>query len=449
MSGPLAGIKVLDLCQYANGPVATGQLADQGATVVKLEPPEGEGQRHTTAPGYFNPMLEVGSRGKRSITLDLKHPGAVVVMKKLCEWADVLAENFRPGILEKLGFGYDLVSKWNPKLIYASNSGLGSKGEWATRPSYDGVGQAFSGILTANAGGPSHRPREVPWVFSDIVGGNNFYAGILAALVARGRTGLGQHVVTSQAAAGLQFQQHDIWRSWNYSVPAGGQDDSGDVAWRNWPWQHIHQAADSKWIAVSMIQRQQFERFCKVAMKRPDLFKPELTRRWPGAKPEDTEWLKAEVAAEVKKQPVDYWLRALVEANVPCAPVATYADIGDETTAVGRHFRANGLIAEINHRDYGKQKIIAPPVSFSGTPNRSLSAEDSVHAPDIGEHNAEMLREVGFSDTEASDISRDGVMPPPKGPFERQASEASRQKFLKAHADARAADAEQMEKSKL
>ena len=110
------------------------------------------------AGGMMNSGFEIYNRGKRSMTLDLKHPDAREVMKRLVKWADVLTENFRAGVMERLGFGYEVVKEWNPQLIYASNSGFGPEGEWAPRPSYDGMAQAFSGVLLSNGGGPSHLP---------------------------------------------------------------------------------------------------------------------------------------------------------------------------------------------------------------------------------------------------------------------------------------------------
>jgi crotonobetainyl-CoA:carnitine CoA-transferase CaiB-like acyl-CoA transferase len=187
--GPLKGIKVLDLTQYQNGPSATAQLSDNGADVLKLEAPSGEGMRRGPRPGtkltpdYF--LWEAFNRGKRSMTLDLKHPSANLVMERLVKWADVVCENFRPGIMEKLGFGWEVLRAWNPRVIFAQNSGFGDKGEWAERPSFDGIAQAFTGVMVQAGGGPSYEPRNVDWTFSDEVGAVNFYASICAALVAR------------------------------------------------------------------------------------------------------------------------------------------------------------------------------------------------------------------------------------------------------------------------
>ena len=199
---------MLDLTTFINGPSATGQMCEAGATVLKVEPSTGDAMRMSSGgAGTYSPQFELLNRGKHSMTLDLKHPGSRDVFRRLVEWADVLAENFKTGTMERLGLGYDVVHVWNPRLIYASNSGFGPRGEWAQRPSYDGMAQAFTGALLSNGGGPSHAPRPVGWTFSDVVGGNYFYSSILAALVARGRTGKGQRVLCSQTGATLYFQK--------------------------------------------------------------------------------------------------------------------------------------------------------------------------------------------------------------------------------------------------
>merc|ERR1719262_400685 len=180
--GPLEGLKVLDLTQFGNGPSATAQLSDNGADVLKVEPPEGEGIRPLAGPGKYNLFLEAFNRGKRSMVLDLKHPDTKEVMKRLVEWADVATENFRPGVLDRLGYGYEDMKKWNPKIVFVSNSGFGPLGDWAHRASFDGIAQAFNGVMTNQGGGPSHTPQFVEWGFSDEVGAMNFYSSILNGL---------------------------------------------------------------------------------------------------------------------------------------------------------------------------------------------------------------------------------------------------------------------------
>lgn len=430
--GPLAGIKVLDLTLFANGPIATMQLADQGADVLKVTAATGEPLLFAAPPGYFTSGLEFINRGKRAMTLDLKHPGAKSVMERLCKWADVLCENFRPGVMEKLGYGYDVVKTWNPRLIYASNSGFGPKGEWAHRPSYDGMAQAFTGVLAFNGGGPSHQPREVPWTFSDVMGANNFYGAILAAIIARYRTGRGQRVETSQTGATLFFQGNVLAEILN-GPAQGKQDDSGRSSWERAPWQQAHKCSDGKWVCVSMIQTPQFQRLCKEALERPELLTEKVVKAWPGGSLETQDWLRGEIAKTIATRTQEEWLHRLLAADVPCSPVA-YAELADERNTVGAHLRENGYILAQEHREFGPVKMMGSPNAFSDTPNPTPPA----HMAHIGEHTDEVLRkELGYSEEETSALVSSGAVPKPAGPYTEEASREKRAQFAKRLAEAR------------
>jgi crotonobetainyl-CoA:carnitine CoA-transferase CaiB-like acyl-CoA transferase len=428
-AGPLKGIKVLDLTQFINGPSATGQLQDNGADVIKVEPAAGEGMRPTVPSGALNVQMEVYNRGKRSITLDLKHPDAVEVMRRLCVWADVLAENFRPDVMDRLGFGYEVVSKWNPRIIYASNSGFGPAGEWALRPSYDGMAQAFTGALAYNGGGPSHAPREVPWVFSDVIGGQNFYGAILAALLARANgpaDGPGQHVVTSQTAATLFFQRGTLAGVLN--THAGVQNDTGETDWQRSPIQQVHRTSDGKWICASMTQARQYEAFVVKALGRPDLMKPAIVSKWPVPSKEDSKWLMKEIGEVISGQTFDHWSKVIVDADVPFSPVASYAQVGDPESSVGRHLYANGYMASVDHRDYGSLKWAAPPTEFRGTPLTPLQDRHGKwQLAYIGEHRRQALVEtLGFTESEAERLMSSGAVPAPVGPHTEEAARENR-----------------------
>ena len=331
--GPLAGIKVLDLCTFINGPAATCQMAEQGADVIKVEPGDGEAMRHTSGvPGVLFTGWEMFNRGKRSLTLDLKHPGAATVMKRLVEWADVLAENFRPGVLERLGFGYDVCKKWNPSIIYASNSGFGHAGEWAERPSYDGMAQAFTGVLTHNGGGPSHAPREIGWTFSDVVGANAFVNAILMALVHRERTGKGQLVLCSQAGATLYFQRQEVATALNNF--AGRQRDDGRRPWERFVFQQVHKASDGRWVCFSVTKKEQLKRLVEDALERPDLLTAEVISRWPSPKRDVAAKFRQDICNIIAKNTSAHWISRMVASNVPCAPVSTYGELGSPSRAL-------------------------------------------------------------------------------------------------------------------
>ena len=435
-AGPLAGLRVVDLTAFQNGPSATVQMADNGADVVKVEPAAGDGMRFLSAPGEINNGFDVFNRGKRSVCVDLKHEDAVEVMRRLVAWADVLTENYRyaqlscfranpsekllrrPGVLERLGFGYDWCCEINPALIYASNSGFGDRGEWAQRPSFDAIAQSFAGAATAMGGGPSHEPRLIEWTFSDEVGAMHFYSSILAALFARSANGgKGQRVTTSQTGATLHFQRASVQRS----LQSGTQRDDGlPSGSANGIGQKMHRAADGQFFAVSLGQRKFFERFVTDVLGAPGLLE----------RPDD---LEERVAAIVASRDRDHWVSLCADADVPCAPASSYADIGDTGTSVGRHVAANDYLVRHEHRDQamGDMAVVPPPTRYSDTPHdpdyehneveeQHRRRKGSWHAPDIGEHSAEVLSEIGFSDAEVERLTAaGGAVPPAAGSWAR------------------------------
>ena len=412
MPGPLEGIKVLDLTAFINGPSATGQMAENGATVLKVEPATGEAMRGAAGgAGVYFAGFELYNRGKKSMTLDLKHPDSKKVFKKLVEWADVLAENFKPGTMERLGLSYNVVKEWNPKLIYASNSGFGPDGEWGPRPSYDGMAQAFSGVLSNNAGGPSHAPRPIGFTFSDVVGGNYFYSAILAALVSRGVTGKGTNVVCSQLGATTYFQRVKI--SQTLDNKGGRIDDSGQHDWESTCFQQVHKARDGKYVCMSMTKWDQFQRFARDSIGREDLLTDAVKKRWPIPSVEDRDHILLEVGKTIAQETSDHWIDKMVANNVPCAPVTTYNDLIDMDSSVGRHMSDNKYMEKIQHRDYGEVNWVGIPATFSSTPNEEV--QNLVNAPYIGEHNDETLKALGFSDSEIKQFKADGVVPTPSG----------------------------------
>lgn len=408
--GPLAGVKVLDFTAYQNGPSATVQLADNGADVLKVEPPEGDGVRSAAGKGQLPHGFEAYNRGKRSIIVDLKHPKAKELVEKLVKWADVVTENFRPQVMDSLGLGYDQLSKWNPSVILASNSGFGAEGEWASRPSFDAIAQAFTGAMTAQGGGPAHPPQLIEWAFSDEVGAMNFYSTIVTALFARGQTGKGQHVVTSQTAATLHFQRLSV----NAGVRNNRQRDDGKPAgFPNRHIQQLHCAGDGKWFMISLGQRAQYRRFVEHCLKRPDILETEFGKKFPSRDGRD--WIIEQIAAVVKTQPRDHWLDLCNEHSVPAGPCSSYSDVGDENGTVGRHMLANGYIQKIKHRDYGDMKVVGPPAHYKGTPNNH-EGSTTLHAPDLGEHTASTLRDMGYSDADVTAfMAEGGATPAAKG----------------------------------
>jgi len=427
--GPLSGIKVLDLTIFINGPSATGQLCEQGAEVLKVEPATGDAMRLAAGgTGVYSAGFELYNRGKKSMTLNLKHPKSRSIMKRLVEWADVLTENFKPGTMDRLGLGYDTCREWNPQLLYCSNSGFGPTGEWSPRPSYDGMAQAFTGVLSSNGGGASHPPRPIGWTFSDVVGGNFFYSAILAALVARGRTGKGQQVLCSQTGATLYFQRSGI--SQTLDLWGGEQPDSGKHAWEIFCFQQTHRASDGKGLCISMTKLDQLTRFC-VAIGQEKLLIDAVTKRWPVPPPKERDWMLQEVRNVIATKPLQHWIDICVKNDVPCAPISGYADLADKNSSVGQHMYDNEYIVDVCHRDYGTLNWVGVPARFSETPNDHKSdTNESWHAPYIGEHNTSTLIDVlGYTEEEATSFMVEQVVPDPSGPRAIQTSRHARNKY--------------------
>lgn len=418
VGGPLAGIRILDFTAYVNGPMATSMAAESGADVIKIEPAEGEGLRIMQGnPRHFAPF-EVENRGKLSMTLDLKHPGSLAVVERLVRhWADVVCENFRPGVMDKLGLGYEQLRAWNPRIIYASNSGFGPKGEFRQDPSFDAVAQAFSGMAAAQGGGPSHSPVLVHSAFSDKIGAMTFFSSILCALVARSRTGEGQRVVTSQLGATLHFQRYDVQEV----LKTGFERDDGNPPWHRSSLQNAQRASDGRWLIISVMQQPMFERLCRDVLNRPDLLEHPRMKQlgWPRClgDVEFDRWLHATVGKVMGQAPRDRWLELCRAANVPAAPCSSYLEIGDEQSAVGRHLRANAYLLEAEHRHYGPMRVVGPPAEFGGTPS-TPGRGGSWHAPLLGENTVQVLvSAAGYTQDEAKALVADGVCPAPARRF--------------------------------
>jgi crotonobetainyl-CoA:carnitine CoA-transferase CaiB-like acyl-CoA transferase len=379
-------------------------MADQGAEVLKIEPLKGEPLRFLAAQGSYNSGFENFNRGKQSIAIDLKRPESVEIVRKLVANADVIVENFRVGVMNRLGLSYEQCREWNAAIIYCSNSGFGEKGEWADRPSYDMVAQAFTGVLTAMGGGPSHPPLPVEWAFSDEVGALNFYASILAAVIARERTGKGQRVVTSQTGATLYFQRAAI----TAAVMKGKQRDDGKrPGWAMAQANQILKASDGRYFVVALGLPIQWKRFAKQVLERADLITDERSARGM-ARLKNKEWLLSEIGGIVAQQPQKHWVAECVKANVPCAPVNSYADIAAE-----QHFRDNGYIME----DCAGNTIVGPPSSYSETPNayekaaRTGGRAEGVRlAPRVGQDTETVLHKIGYSAGDVAEFVRSGLV---------------------------------------
>lgn len=387
MAGPLDGLRVLDLSRVLAGPYCGRLLCDLGAEVVKLEPPEGdllrfyEPRRHSQS-FYFTQH----NAGKRDVSLDLSRPEGVEIVRALAERSDVVLENFRPGVMERLGLGFAELSARNPRLVFASINGFGAGSPEAGRRAYANVIHARMGLLereARNAGGP---PRAFGWNAADVVAGMHALVGILAALQQRERTGLGQHVEVAMFDAMLSADDVAVYL-------ANGQeslDPPGDAVFTV--------GGDPLFVAgaLGMGARALFR-----AMGRPELSED----------PRFASPASCRRHGDVLKAIVGGWLatfpdlaaaeRALSEAGVATTRVHSTAEALRLPEVTER-----GLLREIDDRGGGRLRVIGPPWRFSG-------AEVDVRggAPYRGEHNREVLREVlGFDDARIDALEAAGIL---------------------------------------
>lgn len=353
----LGGIRVLDLTQVQAGPMCTMLLAGLGAEVIKVERPGGElGRKYPPTRGDMNPYVAFLGRGKKGVTLNLKDPEGVEILKRLIAISDVLVENFTPGTMEDLGIGYETLKKVNPGLIYASISGFGQTGPWSDRRSFDPIAQALSGFIWLGKEmlDPDGPPRQAPEAVGDTIPGLLAACGILAALTSRWRTGAGQRIDVSQMESLVGLSP-----SFAYWV-LGRTTLLRSLAAYNLPCSGHHRAKDG-YVMFFIPQGRLAEWFRST------------TGLSGNNRQEVADWVAGRTVEEV----VDLMDRA----GVPAAPIYDVDDV-----LANEHLRARGLFVEIDTPLYGKASLPGFPFKLSET-NGDLSRP----APRVGEHNVEIF----------------------------------------------------------
>jgi crotonobetainyl-CoA:carnitine CoA-transferase CaiB-like acyl-CoA transferase len=382
MPAPLEGIKVLDFTRYQNGPHATVMLSDMGAEIIKVEMPGGgdPGRSLGVGPDGFCSYFETLNRGKRSITVNLYNPGSKEIIHKLIEQVDVLAENFRPGFLDRLGYGYDELRKVNPRLIYATNSGFGPVGRWRDRGSFDVVAQGMSGAMVANGGGPDNPPIPAPWGLADQTGAMTFAYGIMGAIIARERFGVGQRVDVSQLGAMVMVQALSVQaflHNERQPTRPPGTPLNPIFAW--------YKASDGGYLSIGILDPKHWPRLCN-ALERPDMVDDERCAE-AFARYQNAEWLAAELQSAISKQPREHWLVRLCAEDIPCGPVYDYAGMIQDP-----QFWENGYLQEVEHPNFPGHRAVGIPVVLSETPSRIQGV-----APELGQDTETILLDLGFS----------------------------------------------------
>lgn len=397
-SGPLEGLKVIDLSHIMAGPTCSMLLADMGADVVKVEKiPGGDDARRMVPPnvGEESAAFLIMNRNKRGIALNLKSEEGRGVLSRLLQKADVLIENYRRGTMEKMGFGYEDLHATNPRLIYCSISGFGRTGPYADRGGFDLVAQGMSGLMSITGertGGP---PMKAGAPVTDITAGILACTGILAALHARESTGQGQMVDTSLFEAGIT---HTYWHSAICFATGKAPGPMGSAHPLNAPYQAF--PASDGWITVGAANQENWLRLLE-ALDAPELRDdPRFVNN--AARMRNLAELTETLSPLFRRRTKAQWLARLEECGVPAGPVLDIAEMHADPQAQARE-----MIVETTHPTAGKVKAIGLPIKFSETPGGVRQP-----APTFGQHTREVLHEAGYSDAEIDDLARSGAIAP-------------------------------------
>src|SRR5918911_25662 len=394
MPGPLHGFRIVDLTSNVSGPLATMILGDQGAEVIKVEPPGGDSTRSgANRRGGFSAGFLNNNRNKRSIALDLKNPAALEALMRLAAGADAFVQNFRPGVADRLGVGEEAIRAVAPTIVYVSISGFGEKGPYAQAPAYDPVIQGFSGLATVQAGSDRARPRLLRTILPDKLTAITASQAITGALLARERTGEGQHVRLSMLEAVVAF----LWPS-----DMSGQTFVGDEP----PEQEaastidlIYETSDG-YITAAVVTDKQWQGLTR-ALDKPEWLDDERFKT-PALRSQNIDARLQMTQDVLIGRPSVEWLQKLTPADVPCGPVLTRNQMIRHP-----HVQALELLEEYEHPKAGRLRQSRAAARFSQTPPSIRRG-----APALGEHTHEVLAAIGYSGAEIAALRAAGVFGP-------------------------------------
>ncbi len=373
--GALDGLVVLDLTTHLSGPFCGMQLADMGADVIKIESPQGDSMRGAPpfVDGESAPFM-LWNRNKRGVRLDLKNADDLKVFWELVDGADVMLENFRPGVIDKLGIGWKALHARNPRLVLGSISGFGQTGPYARRGGFDLVIQAMSGLMsvTGPKDGPPHR---IPLAISDVGAGLYLTIGVLSALQARHKTGEGQWVETSLLEATVSL---GVYEAANFFANGKRPEKLGQGHRGSSPYQ-VFQTRDG-WLTIGAAQQNFFVKVCEM------IGKPELPQdprfKTNALRVQNNDAIVAILQTELLKRSNDEWLKAFEAEGIPAGPVLHHDEVFADPQILAR-----GMVAEVEHAKVGRQKTLGVPLKLSATPGGVRRA-----APALGQHDDEIRR---------------------------------------------------------
>ncbi len=395
MALPLEGVKVLDFTAVMAGPYCTLMLADMGADVIKIETfPEGDGSRR------FEPKVNdesycfaVLNRNKQSLALDLKQPQGREIFMQLAAKADIVVENYRPGVTRKLGIDYAPVKAVNPGIVYASISGFGQTGPYRGKGGFDIIAQGMSGIMRMT-GEPGGRPAKVGIAMNDIAAGSTALYAILGSYIKKLKTGEGVYLETSLLEAGL------AWTFWEFGAYFGSGEiplANGTRHRRSTPYQ-AYQTQDG-YVTVGANNDKLWSNFCTRVLAKPQLlddprFNPLSARL------QNIDALQEAIEQVFLTQPTAHWVARLDAAAVPGGPVHTY-----EQALADPHIVARNMVVDIDHPKIGRMKALGSPVKASGEFTAFRAA-----APWLGQHSDAVLKNLGYDDGQIAALHAQGVV---------------------------------------
>ncbi len=392
--GPLKGVRIVDMTRHVAGPFCTMILGDMGAEVIKIEPPGVGSPERAATPVYrgMSTYFMGSNRSKKSVVLNLKTPDGVSILKKLSETADVFVENMRPGVCDRLGVGYEDISKVNRQIVYCSISGYGHDGPFSRRPSYDLVAQALGGLLSLYSDGRA--PPIAPLGLADLTTAMVATQAILAALFARERQHVGQFVEASlleSAAFLLQYMAIPVLQ---------GMDSNFDhlTRARQVGFMGVYSDASNRFFVIEAPDDGVFQRAASIPELKGIVTDPKFSTR--PARASNWQELHQALQGVLSRKPREYWVRELEKADVPCAAVKTVAEALQDPQLIHR-----GGIVEFQDEVIGKLKMLNLPMKFSET-----TARVTRRPPLLGEQTEEVLGALGYTRGELLTLRDKGVI---------------------------------------
>ncbi len=395
MSGPLAGIRIIDLTTVILGPYATQILGDLGADVIKVEPRDGDNMRHSA------PMRHAGmghiflhlNRNKRSIVLDLKQPAGRDAMLRLCASADVLIYNVRPQAMARLKLSYEDVRAVNPKIIYVGAFGFSQKGPYAAKPAYDDLIQGMVALPSVIQQAGGDRPRFVPSTVADRITGLNAVAAVTSALFHRERTGRGQAVEVTMFESLTQFVLGEHLGGKTFEPPLGPMGYPRLLAEHRNPYE-----TKDGYLCLLVYNDKQWRSFFRI-IGREEMFEKDPRFSSQANRSQHFAESYAFVAEHIKTRTSAEWLSVLTAADIPVMPLNSLEDL-----LADPHLNETGFFSLLEHPSEGTLRSMAVPSQWSD------SIPDAPRpAPRLGEHSAEVLREAGYVDTEINAMIAAGI----------------------------------------